>query len=152
MTSIRAIRIAAASSLRLLAAIALAGCTGQLPALVADGGAGGPADLGPAPTYSQLYDALFAVGTPGHCAKSGCHSPPIHVWTCGSTKDTCYQGMVKVGLISPADPSMSAIIDPQNSPLAWFNASGPMPFDNPAPNPTGAAAIQAWVAAGAQNN
>ena len=140
---------------RLALLLALAGCSGQSTADVADGGGGdavAPADLGPAPTYTQLYDAFFAVGTPGHCAKSGCHSPPIHIWTCGTTKDTCYMGMQKVGLIDPANPAMSLIIDPNNSPLAWFNSSGPMPFDNPVPNPIGAAAIQAWVLAGAQNN
>jgi hypothetical protein len=133
--------------------LALAGCSGQPMAHVADGGgAGAPSDLGPAPTYSQLYDALFAVGTPGHCATSGCHSPPIHIWTCGTTKETCWQGMKKVGLIDPANPSMSLIIDPQNSPLAWFNPNGPMPRDNPVANPLAAAAIEAWVAAGALDN
>ena len=140
---------------RIALVLALAGCTGQSAAHVGDAGSadgGGPPDLGPAPTYSQLYDAFFAVGTPGHCAKSGCHSPPIHIWTCGTTKETCYQGMQKVGLIDPANPSASLIIDPQNSPLAWFNPSGPMPFDNPVPNPAGAAAIEAWVAAGALDN
>jgi hypothetical protein len=36
------------------------------------------------------------------------------------------------------------------SPLVWLG--GGMPLDNASPNPAGAAAVQAWVAAGAQNN
>jgi hypothetical protein len=125
--------------------IALAACSGQPMARVDDGGA--------LPiTYSQLYDDWFAVGTPGHCATSGCHSPPIHVWTCGMTKESCYAGMVRVGLVNPNNPSSSLIIDPLNSPLAWFNVSGVMPRDNPTPNAGGAKAISDWITAGALDN
>jgi hypothetical protein len=115
---------------------------------------GGPPDLAPAPTYSFLYDHYFADGTPGHCAKSGCHlgTPVVHVWVCGATKETCYAGMVRVGLVNPNDPPSSLIIDPNNSPLSWFNPNGPMPKDSPGPNPAGRDAISAWVLAGALDN
>ena len=111
-------------------------------------------DAGPAPTYTQLFNDYFAPGKPGHCATSGCHADPGHnVWLCGTTKDSCYAGMVGVGLIDPANPTHSSIADPVRSPLTWFNmAGGNMPFDAQGENPEGRDAISAWVAAGAQNN
>jgi hypothetical protein len=113
-----------------------------------------PADFGPALTYTQLFAQFFAPGTPGHCATAGCHADPGHnVWLCGTSKDTCYPGMVQVGLINPTHPQQSTIGDPTLSPLIWIDpAGGNMPFDAPGPNPAGAGAIRAWAAAGAQNN
>jgi hypothetical protein len=113
-----------------------------------------PADFGPALTYTQLFAQYFAPGTPGHCATAGCHADPGHnVWLCGTSKDTCYPGMVSVGLVNPTHPQQSMIADPTLSPLTWIDpAGGNMPFDAPGPNPAGADAIRAWVAAGAQNN
>src|SRR3954465_15327602 len=32
----------------------------------------------PAPTYTELYTSYFALGTPGHCATTGCHADPNH--------------------------------------------------------------------------
>ena len=67
-----------------------------------------PLDAGPSPHYSDLFDAYFAPGTPGHCATAGCHADPGHtVWRCGPSKDDCYDGMLTVGLIEPAQPSHS---------------------------------------------
>jgi hypothetical protein len=113
-----------------------------------------PSDFGPALTYTQLFAQFFAPGTPGHCATAGCHADPGHnVWLCGTSKDTCYPGMVQVGLVNPSRPQQSPIADPTLSPLTWIDpAGGNMPFDAPGPNPAGADAIRAWVAAGAQNN
>jgi hypothetical protein len=75
------------------------------------------------------------------------------VWLCGTTKEACYAGMVKLGLIDPAHPAQSAIADPSRSPLAWINlAGGTMPFDAQAPNPAARDAITAWVRAGAPND
>jgi len=113
-----------------------------------------PGDSGPALTYTELFAQFFAPGTPGHCATAGCHADPGHnVWLCGTSKDTCYPGMVKVGLIDPAHPQQSMIADPTLSPLTWIDpAGGNMPFDAPGPYPAGRDAIRAWVAAGAQNN
>jgi hypothetical protein len=134
-------------------------------ALVAGCGSGSGTDAAPdaiakvcnpgnvAPTYTQLYTKYFAVGTPGHCATAECHADPRHnIWLCGPTKDTCYNGMVSVGLIDPANPGASRIGDPKNSPLNWVNPNGPMPQDNPKPFPEGRDAILAWVAACAKNN
>ena len=111
-------------------------------------------DLGPALTYTELFAQFFAPGTPGHCATGGCHADPGHtVWLCGTTKDSCYNGMVNVGLVNPARPQASTIADPRLSPLTWINPTGGnMPYDAMGPNPAGRDAIVAWVAAGAQNN
>jgi len=108
----------------------------------------------PAPTYTELFDTFFAPGTPGHCATAGCHADPGHnVWLCGKTKESCYQGMVGVGLIDVAHPSASAIADPSLSPLTWIDpAGGTMPFDAPGPNAAGRDAIVAWVAGGAKDD
>jgi hypothetical protein len=113
-----------------------------------------PGDFGPALTYTELFAQFFAPGTPGHCATAGCHADPGHnVWLCGTSKDTCYAGMVDVGLVDPAHPRGSAIADPTLSPLTWIDpAGGNMPFDAPGANQAGANAIRAWVAAGARNN
>jgi hypothetical protein len=108
-------------------------------------------EAGPAPKYSELFDAYFAPGTPGHGATVGCHADPGHtVWRCGPTKADCYAGMVDVGLIDNATPADSWLIDPQRSPLVWFNGAGNMPFDAQNDgNDQGRDAIVAWVMAGA---
>jgi hypothetical protein len=108
-----------------------------------------------APTYTELYTKYFAAGTHGHCATAECHSDPGHnSWICGPTKATCYNGMVSIGLIDLANPGASKLGDPKASPLNWINPNGPMPQDNPKPDPfpEGRDAIIAWVAACAQNN
>jgi hypothetical protein len=104
------------------------------------------------PTYTALFRRYFAPGTPGHCATAGCHLDDSNGWACGTTKETCYQGMVGIDLINLQDPQRSAIGDPKNSPLRWINLNGPMPQDNPQPFPEGRDAIVDWVAAGAQDN
>lgn len=112
-----------------------------------------PSDAGNAPTYGELFDRYFAKGTPGHCANAGCHSNPgFNEWLCGDTKDSCYAGMVQVGLIEPANPAMSMIGSRTQSPLSWVNPTGNMPFDATGPFPAGREAILAWVAACAPND
>lgn len=107
----------------------------------------------PSLTYTQLFTRYFADGTPGHCAKSGCHSgPDFNIWDCGTTKSSCYAGMVAQGLINTAMPLQSLIGDPKNSPLSWINPDGPMPFDQRGSFPEGRDAIQAWIRACAPNN
>lgn len=135
--------------------LVLVGCNGIRAADINPdaGGAGGPPDLAPAPSFAQIYTSLFAVGTPGHCAMAGCHGDPgHHVWLCGTTKESCYRGLVGGGLVSPADPTRSLIADPANSPLSWINPNGPMPFMATGPNPTARDAIVEWVAAGAHDD
>ena len=107
-----------------------------------------------APKYSELFDAYFAPGTPGHCATAGCHADPDHtVWRCGATKDDCYAGMSEIGLIDSANPARSAIVDPRRSPLTWINPDGGnMPLDAQGSNVSAAEALREWVDAGARND
>jgi hypothetical protein len=136
----------------LLAVVVATGCTSIAPARI-NGDAGPEPILGPAPSYASLFTNYFAAGTHGHCADAGCHNDPKHhVWICGTTPASCYQGMVGATLISRTDPTHSLIADPENSPLSWVNPIGPMPFDAPGPFPEARQAILAWVAAGAPND
>jgi hypothetical protein len=111
-------------------------------------------DPAPAPSYAELFETYFAPGTPGHCATAGCHADPGHaVWLCGTTKSDCYAGMVDVGLIDTAQPVRSALVDPHRSPLTWINpAGGTMPLDAQGESDQAAAALRAWVAAGARKD
>jgi hypothetical protein len=130
-------------------------CVAALVVVAACGMDPDPVIPKPPPTYTELYTTYFAPGTPGHCANTSCHNgPDFNVWMCGTSKDTCYSGMASVsaGLINPANPTASLIGDPKNSPLAWINLNGNMPFDNANPLPAGRDAILAWVAAGAKND
>jgi len=122
-----------------------------------DGGA--PADsstptdagAGPAPTWTQIYTQYIGPGTPGHCSGTGgCHTNSRGGFKCGTSKSDCYAGMVAAGLVLTTNGAQSPIGKVGQSPLAWLG--GGMPLDNDAPNPTAAAAVQAWVAAGAKND
>ena len=106
-----------------------------------------------APAYSQLFASYFAPGKPGHCATAGCHADPDHdVWLCGTSPESCYAGMVSVGLIDPVHGDHSLIGNSTLSPLSWIAPNGNMPFDATGSFPEGRDAILAWVAACAQNN
>jgi len=132
--------------------------TTQAPVNTTDAGPGPvdpPVDAGPgpgtAPTWTEVYSTLIGPGTPGHCSGTGgCHTQIKGGFKCGTNKDDCYAGLVAKGLISTSNPSASSIINPDESPLAWFG--GGMPIDNPEENPDAAAKLKAWVLAGAQKN
>jgi hypothetical protein len=104
-----------------------------------------------APTWTQIYAQYIGPGTPGHCSGTGgCHTNVRGGFKCGANKNDCYAGMVAAGLVKTTNGAQSPIGIPGQSPLAWLG--GAMPLDNDAPNAAGAAAVQAWVAAGALNN
>jgi hypothetical protein len=106
---------------------------------------------GVAPTFTQLYNTYLGPGTPGHCNNAGCHaSTPRGGFLCGTTKSSCYAGLVSAGLVTPGPNAASSPLGSDQSPLAWFG--GGMPLDDPSPNDTAAAAVTAWLAAGALNN
>jgi hypothetical protein len=109
-------------------------------------------DAGPAPTWTQVYGQYFGPGSVGNCASSSCHQTNVAGFQCGTTKDTCYQGLVGAGLLNTASPAKSPLISATGSPLLWFNAhTGNMPLGG-APNAAAKAAVSAWVKAGAQDN
>ncbi len=104
-----------------------------------------------APTWSQIYALYIGPGTPGHCSGTGgCHTTLRGGFTCGATKSACFQGLVAAGLVTPANGSASPLGIVGQSPLVWLG--GGMPLDSAAQNPAAAAAVQAWVAAGALDN
>jgi hypothetical protein len=115
-----------------------------------DAAADAPALATLPPTWTSVYGALLGPGTPGHCGNAGCHATRRGGFTCGATKDTCYQGLVDGSQINLKDPSLSPIIDTTASPLTWFG--GTMPQDNLGPNADAATLVKAWVAAGAKND
>ena len=125
------------------------------PTAAADAAPSLPAPKGN--TWSYLYATYFAgtsaAATPGHCGASRCHLNTFHGFRCGPDGNTCYAGMVGVGLINPAQPTSSLIGQTNNSPLVWTDpANGIMPLDEAKPNPQGAADILAWLDAGATND
>jgi hypothetical protein len=104
-----------------------------------------------APTWSQIYALYIGPGTPGHCSGTGgCHTTLRGGFKCGTSKGECFQGLVSAGLVTPANGSASPIGLVGQSPLVWLG--GGMPLDDATQNPVAAAAVQAWVAAGAPNN
>jgi hypothetical protein len=132
---------------------------GRVDAGPADAGRAdaGPADAGrvdagpAAPTWTMIYAKYFATGSEGSCASAGCHSTPRGGFNCGSSKTTCFNGLVNAGLIDAATPANSQLISAAASPLVWISANGSMPPGGAA-NPTAKADIRAWVLAGARNN
>jgi hypothetical protein len=135
-----------------------AGGSGPPPPLTCatvDGGA-------PQPTnWTYVYDTYFAGtttdATAGHCSE--CHGTALAGFTCGADKDTCYAGLVTSGLITPANPGASKIIDPEQSLLAWFGRSTTppgvvsfMPRDLVVQNAPAVAALCGWVQAGARDD
>jgi len=112
-------------------------------------------DASGAPTWTQLYATYFGPGTLGHCSGTGgCHTNVRRGFKCGTSKSECYAGLVTAGLVTPATPSASPLGIPGQSPLSWLG--GGMPIDDPAPDPVAsdqaAAAVRAWIAAGAKND
>ena len=100
-----------------------------------------------APTWSTIYASYFAPGTIGHCAGGGCHTNTVGGFACGNSKSSCYQGMVSAGLVSGTTSRLAGA----NSPLTWFGQGGGMPTGGGVDSQA-AAAIAAWVAAGAMDN
>lgn len=106
---------------------------------------------GQAYTFTRIYNEILGPGTPGHCSGTGgCHTQERGGFKCGTTKASCYIGLVQAGLIDPGNPAASVLADPAGSPLVWFG--GGMPLDNPEDNPAAAAAVKSWIAAGAKND
>ena len=105
-------------------------------------------------TWSYLYGTYIAgASSPGHCGKAGCHQKVFHGFKCGEDKDTCYAGLVAVGVVNPSAPARSTLVDPAASVLYWVNPdTGIMPLDNAHADDQAAADFTAWVLASATND
>ncbi|CAN5236913.1 hypothetical protein BH09MYX1_BH09MYX1_41050 [soil metagenome] len=110
---------------------------------------------GGAATWTQLYSDYFGPSGKGQCGKaSGCHLDATgggQFWVCGSTKESCFQGMRNNVIPCNAVGSrMPDILRKANDP----GAPGKMPQD-----PTtvtyddgDVAKISSWINAGAKND
>jgi len=94
-----------------------------------------------APTWTQLYGAYFADGTPGNCAHAGCHA---NAMTSASATYAWLEGQDQVGGSQPA------LTDPNSSCLSWLG--GDMPPGGPETNPTAEKDFDLWLQAGAKDN
>jgi len=68
----------------------------------------------------------------------------------GTIKADGSEGLGNVGSLTAGNPARCRLGIVGQWPLVWLG--GGMPLDNPAANPAGAAAVQAWVNAGAPEN
>ena len=126
----------------------------------ASGSGSGDADAGPdapaeassaAPTWSQIYALYIGPGTPGHCSGTGgCHTTTHGGFQCGATKSDCFQGLVSAGLVTPANGTR--IADRHRRSIAARVARRRHASRQRRAEPAAAAAVQAWVAAGALEN
>ena len=91
-----------------------------------------------APTWTQIFNSYLAGSTKGRC--SSCHSQ-------GSSKSNLYSWLQSKGYISGAN---SALVDPNSSCLSWYG--GNMPPSGPGSWSSAESDMNAWAAAGAQNN
>lgn len=110
---------------------------------------------GGAATWTQLYTDYFGPGGKGQCGKaSGCHLDSTgggQFWICGSTKQSCYQGMQNNVIPCDATGSkMPAILRKVSEPFA----PGKMPADPTSVtyDDNDVAKISSWINAGAKND
>jgi hypothetical protein len=121
--------------------------------LAVDGAETSEGDTG-APTWTQLYDGIFGPTGSSSCSlNGGCHTTNQGGFTCGTTSDTCYTGLVNAGLIAPGgSAATSVLVDPSASPLCTPTLGGTMPPQGACPTTAQIAQIQAWLATGAPEN
>jgi hypothetical protein len=90
-------------------------------------------------TWTQIYNAYFATGTIGNCTDTGCHNYPTP-----KALFSYLEGMLQVGGPNPA------LTNPNTSCLTWYG--GDMPMGGAASAPQVVAELNAWAAAGGQDN
>lgn len=108
-----------------------------------------------AATWTQLYTDYFGPTGKGQCGKqAGCHLDATgggQFWICGSTKESCYQGMQKnVIPCNAAGSRMPDILRKASEPFA----PGKMPADPTTVtyDDNDVAKISSWINAGAKND
>jgi hypothetical protein len=109
------------------------------PGTSSNGGVSGGSSQ--APTWTQLYNAYFAAGTPGNCAQAGCHQSYM---TSPSATFSWLQSQGQVGSAQPA------LTDPSSSCLTWLG--GDMPPGGPETDPDAEKDFDLWLKAGAKDN
>jgi hypothetical protein len=104
-------------------------------------------------TWTQLYNGIFGpTGTSSCVAGGGCHTFTQSGFKCGTSKSTCYTGMVNAGLVTPgSSASSSTLADPATSPLCG-SLGGSMPKGGTCVTSSQVNQIKSWLASGAPNN
>jgi hypothetical protein len=107
-----------------------------------DAGGPPPADMDASaatvPTWSDIYKAHLAFGTDGNCGL--CHGEM-------STASGAYSYLTSKNQLGGSSP---ALLSTSSSCLSWLG--GNMPPAGPTSNASATAQLQAWAAAGAQDN
>jgi len=94
-----------------------------------------------APTFTQIYTKYFAPGAPVDCATgSGCHAE-------FKTETGAWGFLLEYDQVGTSPPELT---DPNASWLTWYGGS--MPESGTACNPQAMSDLNAWAAAGGQNN
>ena len=91
-------------------------------------------------TWTQIWTTYLAPGTPGNCAKSGCHSQT-------GTASGAYTWLKGRGYIRATNAPLA---DPTQSCLTWLG--GNMPPGGAGSNTAATTALTTWAASGAPNN
>ena len=101
----------------------------------------------------MLYNAVFGPSGTSSCARGGgCHTHIQSGFRCGTTKVSCYAGLVAAGLVTTgANASSSVIADPMQSPLCG-NLGGNMPKVGACVTDAEIGEIRSWLASGAPDN
>lgn len=103
-------------------------------------------------TWTDLYNNVFGPSGTSTCTGSSCHTSTKSGFKCGTSKSTCYTGLVSSGWVTPgANASSSPFVDPAQSPLCG-SLGGNMPIGHSCVTTTQVNQIKQWLAAGAPNN
>jgi hypothetical protein len=104
-------------------------------------------------TWTQIYTAMFGPSGTSSCVKNGgCHTNTQSGFKCGTSKSTCYNGIISSGLVTAGGgASSSSLVDPQTSPLCG-SLGGNMPKNGTCISSAQLTQIKSWLAAGAPNN
>jgi hypothetical protein len=94
-----------------------------------------------APTFTAIYTKYFAPGDPVDCSTgSGCHAE-------FKAETTAWAFLLEYNQVGTSPPGLT---DPNSSWLAWYG--GNMPESGTSCNPQAMSDLNAWAAAGGQNN
>lgn len=103
-------------------------------------------------TWTTLYDTIFGPTGTSNCTGTSCHATGQMGFTSGTTKASCYTGMVNKGLITPgANASSSELVTPGSSPLCG-SLGGNMPLVGPCLTDAQLTEVKSWLATGAPDN
>jgi hypothetical protein len=133
--------------------MACGGSSGSTSSSSSSSSSSGTTSSGSATTWTQLYNGIFGPsGTSSCVAGGGCHTTSQSGFKCGTSKSSCYSGIVSSGLVTTGSGAPgSALVTAGYSPLCG-SLGGNMPQGGTCVSSTKLAQIKSWLAAGAPNN